>query len=83
MVIRFATATSSGGVSLAACFDCLTTFSPSNIAEWLDETSGAQTALCPKCVNDTVIGDASGYPLTPEFLGEMHAHWCENDEEEE
>jgi hypothetical protein len=55
------------------CFYCLAVFPPGEIAHWLNEGDG--TALCPHCAIDSVIGDASGYPLTPEFLTRMHQHW--------
>lgn len=54
------------------CFYCLATFAPSEITSWL-EAEG--TALCPNCDIDSVIGSASGFPITPEFLGRMQAHW--------
>jgi hypothetical protein len=54
------------------CFYCMSIFPPSQINEWIDEE---QTALCPKCPVDSVIGSASGYPITKEFLERMHAHW--------
>ena len=57
---------------LCGCFYCLTTFQPSDIVEWID---GGQTALCPKCSVDSVIGSASGYPITREFLQRMHNRW--------
>ena len=34
-----------------------------------------QTALCPKCEIDSVIGSASEFPITKDFLERMHAHW--------
>jgi hypothetical protein len=34
-----------------------------------------QTAICPRCGIDSVIGDESGYPVTREFLAAMKAHW--------
>jgi hypothetical protein len=37
-----------------------------------------QTALCPKCGIDAVIGSASGYPISREFLAEMHRHWFDD-----
>ena len=40
--------------------------------EWIDDDN---TALCPKCGIDSVIGTKSGYPITKEFLGQMQAHW--------
>ena len=58
------------------CFYCLKVFDPSAIVSWCDEDSNVgQTALCPHCGIDSVIGSASGYPVTPEFLLAMHRHW--------
>lgn len=54
------------------CFYCLEVFSPKEIDDWID---GEQTAICPYCGIDSVIGDASGYPITKEFLQEMKNHW--------
>jgi hypothetical protein len=69
--------------SLCGCFYCLAIFPPSDIVEWIDD---GQTALCPKCPVDSVIGSMSGpvdsvigsmsgYPITTEFLQRMHDHW--------
>ena len=33
------------------------------------------TALCPYCHADAVIGDASSFPITEEFLKEMNKRW--------
>ena len=52
-----------------ACFYCGRTFSPSEIEDWAD---GGKTALCPFCDVDSVIGDGAGYPLTKEFLSDLH-----------
>ena len=60
------------------CFYCCEIFPPSAITEWVDEdeTTGiGQTALCPLCGIDAVIGSASGYPITDKFLSAMQAHW--------
>ncbi|HUN90360.1 MAG TPA: hypothetical protein VMU28_16280 [Terriglobales bacterium] len=54
------------------CFYCLKIFAPDEIAEWIDE---GQTALCPYCPVDAVIGSASGYSITKESLEEMHGYW--------
>ena len=54
------------------CFYCLAIFPTSRINQWIDQE---QTALCPECEIDSVIGSASGYPITKEFLERMHAHW--------
>ncbi len=58
--------------SKCGCFYCLETFTPDEINCMID--FGA-TALCPKCRIDSVLGDASGYPITEAFLTEMKQHW--------
>lgn len=61
---------------LCGCFYCLAIFPPSEIEDWVDEWEGVgQTALCPRCGIDSVIGSESGYPNTQEFLARMQAHW--------
>ena len=57
----------------AGCFHCEVTFPASAISEWIDE---AETALCPVCGTDSVIGDASGVPvLEAPFMAAMHGFW--------
>jgi hypothetical protein len=58
--------------TLCACFFCGETFEPARIRSWTD---GRQTAVCPFCSVDAVLGDASGFPLTPQFLGDMKRRW--------
>jgi hypothetical protein len=58
--------------AICGCFYCGETFLPTAIGEWIDDN---QTALCPKCTIDSVIGSASGFPIKPEFLTRMHDHW--------
>jgi hypothetical protein len=55
------------------CFYCLAEFGPDVIMDWVDDCG--VTALCPKCGIDSVIGSASGYPITTEFLARMRRHW--------
>jgi hypothetical protein len=59
------------------CFYCLEIFAPAAIEDWTDENSEdiERTALCPKCGIDAVIGSASGFPVTKEFLRKMRDHW--------
>jgi hypothetical protein len=58
------------------CFYCLRSFGPAEITAWTDEVAGVgQTAICPRCGIDSVIGDASGYPVDRAFLERMRAHW--------
>jgi hypothetical protein len=69
--------------SICGCFYCLATFPPSEIINWLQENPhkrpnvllNGQTAFCPQCDIDSVIGSASGYPITAEFLQVMHDYW--------
>jgi len=58
-------------------------FPPIEIQDWVDVhddneveiNEQGQTALCPKCGIDSVIGSKSGHPITLEFLELMHQHW--------
>jgi len=63
------------------CYHCLKIFSPSEIFDWCDvlelcdsrdegECEG-ETALCPYCGIDAVLGESSGYPVNAEFLRQM------------
>ncbi|HAH50431.1 MAG TPA: cytoplasmic protein [Balneola sp.] len=68
--------------NLCGCFYCLATYSPNEIEDWVDERkdsveieNSGQTALCPKCGIDSVIGDKSGYPIEKKFLKKMNKHW--------
>jgi len=62
--------------SVCGCFYFLEIFSPSEIKSWIEESPDSdQTAMCPHCGIDSVIGDASGYPITKDFLQKMQAHW--------
>ncbi len=67
---------------VCGCFYCLTTFHPNEVNEWISEGDGVrQTALCPRCGIDSVIGSKSGFPITPDFLASMHRYWfsCNQD----
>lgn len=57
---------------VCGCFYCLGTFSPDRIVDWVD---GNTTALCPLCGIDSVLGSASGFAISDEFLGRMKAYW--------
>lgn len=57
---------------VCGCFYCLSTFPPAKIEHWL---ANEGTALCPECSVDSIIGSASGFPITREFLQTMHDHW--------
>jgi len=57
---------------VCGCFYCFEVFPPSEIEDWTDDDD---TALCPKCGIDSVIGSVSGYPIGREFLKKMNDHW--------
>ncbi len=54
------------------CFYCLSIYDPAEIKDWTDD---GKTALCPCCGIDSVIYETEQYPLTTEFLKEMHDYW--------
>jgi hypothetical protein len=51
------------------CFFCFRTFSPAEIKTWIDKN---QTALCPRCGIDAVIGTASGFQIDTTFLRKLN-----------
>jgi len=58
------------------CFYCGATFPPSEIKNWIDPIGEeGKTALCAKCGIDSLIGDRSAFPITPEFLERMNRYW--------
>ena len=54
-----------------ACFFCFRKFAPGEITSWIE---GGQTALCPKCGLDSVLGSASPLGIDDRFLRKMHQH---------
>jgi hypothetical protein len=75
---------------ICGCFSCLEIFPPSAIVDWIDEgdlplfrnnvlvsvnDKREQSAMCPECGINSVIGSRSGYPITPEFLERMERRW--------
>lgn len=57
--------------SQCGCFCCKKIFSPTEIFDWID---GGQTAICPYCEIDSVIGSDS-IPITENLLNEMCMFW--------
>jgi hypothetical protein len=58
---------------LCGCFYCMSIYPPSDIVDWIDDKESL-TADCPRCGIDAVIGSASGFPITSEFLNLMNEH---------
>ena len=63
--------------TVCGCFYCQAIYRPADITGWVDEDDSGegQTALCARCGIDSVIGDKSGCPITPDFLAEMNRYW--------
>ena len=56
------------------CFSCKNIFLTNEIDYWiLNEIR--DTALCPYCYLDSVLGEKSGFPITNEFLTAMNNYW--------
>lgn len=55
-----------------ACFFCFRSFASKEIKAWID---GNQTALCPRCGVDSVLGSASQHRIDDVFLRGMHEHF--------
>ena len=54
------------------CFFCVLMFPSADVVEYINEPAGGETAFCPICGIDSVIGDASGIALTEHFLKQMN-----------
>ena len=56
------------------CFYCKETYSATEVDEWNEENPPAdETAFCPRCGMDSVIGSNSRYPVTEiDFLKAMN-----------
>ncbi len=57
---------------VCGCFHCGKLFSSQKIEDWYDD---GQTACCPYCCIDSVVGESSGVEITEEFLIAMEDHW--------
>ena len=55
--------------AVCGCFYCITIFKPTEIVEWCDK---GQTAICPHCNIDSIIGSGSGYIIDDEFLRDLN-----------
>jgi len=58
--------------TLCGCFYCEKNFTPKEIQGWIDDE---QTAMCPFCGIDSVLGNYSGFYVTQVFLHTMSERW--------
>jgi len=56
---------------VCSCFFCGRVFPSNEVDSWTTD----KTALCPYCFIDSVLPDASGFPLDRAFLEEMHHYF--------
>jgi hypothetical protein len=65
------------------CFFCFATFSALEIKDWAEAgreyDEHNRTAICPKCGVDSVLGSASNFPLSTDFLKAMHRRFFDNE----
>lgn len=59
-----------GESRMCGCYFCRRVFPASEVTEWISDTRG-DTAVCPYCSIDSVIGDESGIPLREDVLEEI------------
>lgn len=57
---------------LCGCFYCLKTFPCDQVTEEYED------AFCPYCKKAVIIHENSGYPLSDEFLRQMHGYWVDD-----
>ena len=55
--------------SQCGCFSCGSIFDATEVEDYTDD---GETALCPYCDVDSVVGDASGIELNPIVLNELN-----------
>ena len=69
---------------LCGCCSCTQTFPAEEVVAWtgldmdnMDDPKAVnnQTAMCPRCGTEAVIGDKSGFPINAQFLGRMNEAW--------
>jgi len=66
---------------ICGCFNCLATFPPTEITEWISEPESCprgkgKTALCPRCAIDTVLPDTINCKISNALLTAMQQRYC-------
>lgn len=54
------------------CFHCMKIYEKQEIKEYTDNN---ETAICPYCQVDSVIGDSLGFPLNQQILERANKFW--------
>jgi hypothetical protein len=72
------------GSKVCGCCNCVEVFAADEIVAWtgldvhnVDDPKAVekQTAMCPRCGSEAVLGDKTGYPIDAQFLGRMNEAW--------
>ena len=73
--------------SMCGCCSCveifptleITTFTGLNMDDFNNPDAvpaeATETAVCPRCGTEALIGDRAGFPLSPDFLNRMNLAW--------
>lgn len=70
--------------TVCGCCNCVAVFRPDDIVGWtglevhnMDDPQaiGQQTAMCPRCGSEAVLGDGCGFPINANFLARMNEAW--------
>ena len=70
--------------TMCGCCNCMLTFAPAEIVAWTglsfedvdnEEAIKKQTALCPHCGSESVLGNGAGFSVDPDFLSQMNEAW--------
>jgi hypothetical protein len=70
--------------TMCGCCNCLQTFAPDDVVAWTglsfddvdnEDAMNKQTAVCPHCGSESVLGNGSGFSVGPEFLLQMNEAW--------
>lgn len=64
------------------CFHCGSTFAGSEIATWMAEEEGDDTAICPVCGADAIVVGTDTLPLSTALLSHLYCHWFSSEFEE-
>ena len=69
---------------VCGCCNCVELFKPDEIVGWTGLTMdnmtdpkavNQQTAMCPRCGSEAVLGDGCGFPINANFLARMNEAW--------
>lgn len=65
---------------MCGCASCCNIYPATDIVDFYNDVQG-ETAVCPECGVDAVIGDACGLPINEKVLEELYKDWfCDMEE---